>query len=101
MPTLNGKLLDENCPDCITRGKQSRLVEVTQDWNMEEEGNNSVVAKQCPCGYKEVVIDEMPLLHEPTREEFLALKGEHVEGYRISDSFRWVSGYFANSVSQI
>ncbi|MEI6849801.1 MAG: hypothetical protein WCK29_02065 [archaeon] len=94
MPTLNGTLLEESCPDCLGRGKDSKLVEVTQDWDMEEEGSKGLVLKQCPCGYRSEVFSELPLIHEPSEEEIRALKGEQNPAYRIAPSFSWVFDYF-------
>jgi hypothetical protein len=96
MPTLTGELTEEKCPDCLSRGKDSKLVLVSEMWNMEEEGEKLVEMKQCPCGYRYLLFDEMPLLHEPSEQEFRALRGESVDGYRVSNSFRWIHDYFRN-----
>ena len=94
MPTLSGKLLEESCPDCLHKGKSSKLVEVVQDWDMEEEGNKAIILKQCPCGYKVEVCNGLHGLNEPSEAEIKSLNGEKNWGYRIDASFSWIVGYF-------
>jgi len=106
MPILNLTLLENKyCPECLKNKETSKLVQVAQEWHVDDEDHSNddvreIILEQCPCGYANIIMTELPFVKEPSEQELAALRGIRVSGYRFCSDFSEIHQYFAERSSR-